>query len=81
EKSHLVFPRDRHDLTVTQKISLVEALTGYTVHITTLDGRNLAIPINNVIQSQRRMCRRRNANPKRPKEERKSKNQVQYQEG
>ncbi|KAJ4847086.1 hypothetical protein Tsubulata_040923 [Turnera subulata] len=49
EKPHPVFTRDGHDLIVTQKISLAEALTGYTVHITTLDGRNLTIPINNVI--------------------------------
>lgn len=49
EKSHRVFTRDGQDLIVTQKISLVEALTGYTVRLTTLDGRNLTIPINNVI--------------------------------
>ncbi|XP_043702868.1 dnaJ homolog subfamily B member 4-like [Telopea speciosissima] len=51
EKPHDVFSRDGNDLIVTQKISLVEALTGYTVHLTTLDGRNLTIPINNVIHS------------------------------
>ncbi|KAL2328176.1 hypothetical protein Fmac_021603 [Flemingia macrophylla] len=49
EKPHGVFTRDGNDLVVTQKISLAEALTGYTVHLTTLDGRNLTIPINNVI--------------------------------
>uniref|UniRef100_A0A803QJK6 J domain-containing protein n=1 Tax=Cannabis sativa TaxID=3483 RepID=A0A803QJK6_CANSA len=49
EKPHSVFTRDGNDLIVTQKISLAEALTGYTVHLTTLDGRNLTIPINNVI--------------------------------
>uniref|UniRef100_A0A803MVX9 J domain-containing protein n=1 Tax=Chenopodium quinoa TaxID=63459 RepID=A0A803MVX9_CHEQI len=49
EKPHKVFTRDGNDLIVTQKISLAEALTGYTVHLTTLDGRNLNIPINNVI--------------------------------
>lgn len=49
EKSHSVFTRDGQDLIVTQKISLVEALTGYTVRLTTLDGRNLTIPLNNVI--------------------------------
>ncbi|XP_061355036.1 uncharacterized protein LOC133299586 isoform X3 [Gastrolobium bilobum] len=49
EKPHGVFTRDGNDLIVTQKISLVEALTGYTMHLTTLDGRNLNIPINNVI--------------------------------
>lgn len=49
EKPHGVFTRDGNDLIVTQKISLAEALTGYTVNLTTLDGRNLTIPINNVI--------------------------------
>ncbi|KAF2290008.1 hypothetical protein GH714_040105 [Hevea brasiliensis] len=49
EKPHPVFTRDGNDLIITQKISLAEALTGYTVHLTTLDGRNLSIPINSVI--------------------------------
>ena len=44
-----MFTRDGNDLIVTQKITLAEALTGYTVHLTTLDGRILTIPINNVI--------------------------------
>ncbi|KAE9447625.1 hypothetical protein C3L33_20461, partial [Rhododendron williamsianum] len=34
---------------ITQKISLVEALTGYTAQIATLDGRNLSVPINAII--------------------------------
>ncbi|KAI3744914.1 hypothetical protein L1987_58012 [Smallanthus sonchifolius] len=49
EKPHSTFTRDGNDLVVTRRISLAEALTGYTVHLTTLDGRNLTIPINNVI--------------------------------
>lgn len=49
EKPHSVFKRDGNDLIVTQKISLVEALTGYTAQITTLDGRNLTVPVNSVI--------------------------------
>ncbi|KAL8228517.1 hypothetical protein R6Q57_016101 [Mikania cordata] len=49
EKPHTTFIRDGNDLVVTRRISLAEALTGYTVHVTTLDGRNLTIPINNVI--------------------------------
>lgn len=49
EKPHSVFTRDGNDLVVTQKVSLAEALTGYTVRLTTLDGRVLNIPINNVI--------------------------------
>ncbi|KAE8697702.1 PHD finger protein ALFIN-LIKE 1-like [Hibiscus syriacus] len=49
EKPHSLFKRDGNDLIVTQKISLVEALTGYTAQLTTLDGRNLTVPINNII--------------------------------
>ncbi|KAK6120261.1 hypothetical protein DH2020_045952 [Rehmannia glutinosa] len=49
EKPHSVFKRDGNDLIATQKISLVEALTGYTAQVTTLDGRNLTIPINSIV--------------------------------
>ncbi|CAL5420335.1 unnamed protein product [Camellia sinensis] len=49
EKPHSVFKRDGNDLVVTQKISLVEALTGFTAQITTLDGRNLTVAINSII--------------------------------
>ncbi|KAF5474447.1 hypothetical protein F2P56_006346 [Juglans regia] len=49
EKPHSTFTRDGNDLVITLKITLAEALTGYTVHLTTLDGRSLTIPINNVI--------------------------------
>ncbi|CAM8967922.1 unnamed protein product [Rhodiola kirilowii] len=49
EKPHSVYKRDNNDLVITEKISLVEALTGYTAHITTLDGRTLTIPINSII--------------------------------
>ncbi|KAM7271571.1 hypothetical protein ACFE04_030785 [Oxalis oulophora] len=49
EKPHPVFTREGSDLIMKQKISLSEALTGYTVQVATLDGRNLTIPINNVI--------------------------------
>ncbi|URD88548.1 DnaJ [Musa troglodytarum] len=49
EKPHDVFAREGNDLIMTLKISLVEALTGYTVHLTTLDGRSLTIPINSII--------------------------------
>ncbi|GFQ01267.1 Dnaj homolog subfamily b member 4 [Phtheirospermum japonicum] len=50
EKPHSVFTRDGNDLVATQRISLAEALTGYTVQLTTLDGRKLSVPIvNNVI--------------------------------
>ncbi|KAL6956708.1 hypothetical protein U1Q18_013562 [Sarracenia purpurea var. burkii] len=49
EKPHSVYKRDGNDLVATQKISLVEALTGYTAQLTTLDGRNLSVPINAII--------------------------------
>ncbi|XP_057512669.1 uncharacterized protein LOC130794730 [Actinidia eriantha] len=49
EKPHSAFKRDGNDLIFTQKISLVEALTGYTAQISTLDGRTLTIAINAII--------------------------------
>ncbi|KFK38278.1 hypothetical protein AALP_AA3G093400 [Arabis alpina] len=49
EKPHAVFKRDGNDLVITQKIPLVEALTGYTVQVATLDGRTITVPVNNVI--------------------------------
>ncbi|KAL9458251.1 hypothetical protein AB3S75_007171 [Citrus x aurantiifolia] len=49
EKPHSVFTRDGNDLIVTQTITLGEALKGYPVCLTTLDGRSLNIPIDNVI--------------------------------
>ncbi|MED6130975.1 hypothetical protein PIB30_005628 [Stylosanthes scabra] len=49
EKPHSVFKRDGNDLVVTQKVPLVDALTGYTAQLTTLDSRNLTIPINSII--------------------------------
>ncbi|MFS7921553.1 putative chaperone DnaJ, HSP40/DnaJ peptide-binding protein [Helianthus anomalus] len=49
EKPHNTFTRDDNDLVVTRRITLAEALIGYTVHVTIVDGRNLIIPINNVI--------------------------------
>ena len=49
EKPHSTFTRDGNDLVITEKISLAEALAGYTLQVTTLDGRTLTIPINTVI--------------------------------
>ncbi|XP_038903301.1 dnaJ homolog subfamily B member 1-like [Benincasa hispida] len=49
EIPHRVFKRDGNDLIVTQDITLVEALTGYTVHLTTLIGRDLTIPIDSIV--------------------------------
>lgn len=49
ERSHARFKRDKDDLIYTHRISLVEALTGCTVQLTTLDGRNLTVPVKSVI--------------------------------
>ncbi|XP_040380061.1 dnaJ homolog subfamily B member 13-like [Oryza brachyantha] len=49
ERSHPRFKRDKDDLIYTHKISLVEALIGCTVQLTTLDGRNLTVPVKSVI--------------------------------
>lgn len=45
-----IFKRDGNDLVVNQKISLLDALTGKTVDLTTLDGRYLAIPATDIIK-------------------------------
>ncbi|XP_058228333.1 uncharacterized protein LOC131336485 [Rhododendron vialii] len=50
EKPHAVFMRDSNDLVLNQEISLVEALTGKTLELTTLDGRNIIIPITEIVK-------------------------------
>ncbi|KAK9066527.1 hypothetical protein SSX86_013850 [Deinandra increscens subsp. villosa] len=50
EKPHGVFTREGNDLLVNQEISLLEALTGKTLELTTLDGRNLVIPVTEVVK-------------------------------
>ncbi|CAN1187659.1 DnaJ homolog subfamily B member 5 [Linum perenne] len=50
EKPHAVYKRDGNDLIVHQKVSLLEALTGMTVELTTLDGRYLTVPVTDVIK-------------------------------
>ncbi|XP_068648024.1 uncharacterized protein [Aristolochia californica] len=50
EKPHAIYKRDGNDLVVHRRISLVDALTGMTIELTSLDGRNLAIPITDVIK-------------------------------
>ncbi|XWS34934.1 hypothetical protein CRYUN_Cryun21dG0080100 [Craigia yunnanensis] len=49
EKPHVLFKRDGNDLVINQKISLLEALTGITLSLTTLDGRNLTIPVIDIV--------------------------------
>lgn len=50
EKPHAFFKRDGNDLVVTQKILLLEALTGKTLNMTTLDGRDLTIQVTDVVR-------------------------------
>ncbi|GFZ17516.1 DNAJ heat shock family protein [Actinidia rufa] len=50
EKPHAVYMRDGSDLVVNQEISLLEALTGKTVELATLDGRSLLIPLTEIVK-------------------------------
>ncbi|CAN6717847.1 unnamed protein product [Malus baccata var. baccata] len=50
EKPHALYKRDGNDLVVNQEITLLEALTGKTLDLTTLDGRNLMIPLTDIIK-------------------------------
>ncbi|XWS37428.1 hypothetical protein CRYUN_Cryun19dG0042100 [Craigia yunnanensis] len=50
EKPHSLFKRDGNDLVVNQEITLLEALIGKTLDLITLDGRNLMIPLTDVIK-------------------------------
>jgi len=52
EKVDGVYTRVRNDLVVTKTISLLEALTGSTVSLVTLDGRNLTVPIDEIIHPE-----------------------------
>ncbi|CAO2820667.1 unnamed protein product [Amaranthus hypochondriacus] len=49
EKPHDVFTRDNNDLIMTKMVNLAEAIGGSTVNVTTLDARNLSIPIRDMI--------------------------------
>lgn len=50
EKPHSVYKRDGNDLVVDQEITLLEALTGKNLELTTLDGRNLIISVTDIIK-------------------------------
>ncbi|XP_022737851.1 dnaJ homolog subfamily B member 4-like [Durio zibethinus] len=50
EKPHALYKRDGNDLVVNQEITLLEALTGKTLDLITLDGRNLMIPLTDIIK-------------------------------
>lgn len=49
EKPHPLYKRDGNDLLVSKEITLLEALTGKTLDLITLDGRNLMIPLTDII--------------------------------
>ncbi|KAK9684619.1 hypothetical protein RND81_10G221000 [Saponaria officinalis] len=50
EKPHAVFKRDGNDLLLDQEITLLESLTGKKLELTTLDGKNLVIPVTDIIK-------------------------------
>ncbi|PPS00614.1 hypothetical protein GOBAR_AA20049 [Gossypium barbadense] len=50
EKPHATYKRDGNDLVVNQEITLLEALTGRTLDLTTLDGRSLMIPLTEIVK-------------------------------
>ncbi|KAK1381305.1 Potyviral capsid protein interacting protein 1 [Heracleum sosnowskyi] len=50
EKPHAVFKRDGNDLVIHKRISLLDALTGKTIKLATLDGRDLRIPIKDIVK-------------------------------
>ncbi|KAG5244318.1 dnaJ subfamily member [Salix suchowensis] len=49
EKPHTTYKRDGNDLTINHKVTLAEALGGTTVNLTTLDSRNLLIPVHDIV--------------------------------
>nr|XP_016490452.1 PREDICTED: dnaJ homolog subfamily B member 1-like [Nicotiana tabacum] len=50
EKPHDVYKRDGNDLIRNYTVTLAEALGGTTVNLTTLDGRELTIPVNEIVK-------------------------------
>lgn len=53
EKPHPTFKRDGNDLITNQRISLVDALTGKNIKITTLDGREVAVTVSDIVKPGR----------------------------
>lgn len=50
EKPHAVFKRNGNDLIVNRRISLLEALTGKTLELVTLDGRKITVPVTDIVR-------------------------------
>ncbi|KAK6129707.1 hypothetical protein DH2020_036573 [Rehmannia glutinosa] len=49
EKPHNIFKRDGNDLIMNYTVTLSEAIGGTTVNVTTLDNRDLSIPVNDIV--------------------------------
>lgn len=50
EKPHPHYKRDGNDLVIDQEITLLEALTGKNLELTSLDGRSIIIPLIDIIK-------------------------------
>lgn len=50
EQSHSRYRRNNNDLAITVTVSLIDAIRGKTVDITTLDGRRLNILVDEIIR-------------------------------
>ncbi|KAF7124797.1 hypothetical protein RHSIM_Rhsim12G0128800 [Rhododendron simsii] len=50
EKPHAIFKRNGNDLIVNRRISLLEALTGKTLELVTLDGRKITVPVTDIVR-------------------------------
>ncbi|GER38555.1 DNAJ heat shock family protein [Striga asiatica] len=50
ERPHPVYTRDGNDLIVRLEITLLESLTGKTIELTTLDGRNITVPLTEIVK-------------------------------
>ncbi|KAL0357518.1 UNVERIFIED_CONTAM: DnaJsubfamily B member 4 [Sesamum calycinum] len=50
EKTHPVYRRDGNDLIAKQEVTLLESLTGKTLELSALDGRNITVPLTEVMK-------------------------------
>ncbi|KAL0335661.1 UNVERIFIED_CONTAM: DnaJsubfamily B member 4 [Sesamum radiatum] len=50
EKTHPVYRRDGNDLIAKQEVTLLESLTGKTLELSGLDGRNITVPLTEVMK-------------------------------
>ncbi|KAI4326659.1 hypothetical protein MLD38_031948 [Melastoma candidum] len=50
EKPHILYKRDGSDLVINHELTLLEALTGKNLEFNSLDGRNLVIPLTDIVK-------------------------------